>query len=261
MNSRLLHYKNAASILWHHAKTLWTHSSMDYPVVITLETSTACNRRCGYCPQSTAPMKQEFVGADVVDAFLASLHSIRYNSFVEFHFYNEPLLNEHLPSIVHKVSIARPKTTRRIFTNGDNLTALLTQDLILAGVNQFIVSRHPPFSPSWDYEMKQRQRQFPGFIKVLKNQAWSNRGGLVSERKLPSNTMKGVKSCFLPYWVCVTINGDVVICCQDYNRKHVMGNILRESLHDIWYSNKFRTLRRDIAWGRLELPICKLCTT
>jgi MoaA/NifB/PqqE/SkfB family radical SAM enzyme len=246
--------------LWHQAKTLWTHSSADYPVVITLETSTACNRRCGYCPQSTAPMKQEFVGDNVVAAFIASLHSLNYNGFVEFHFYNEPLLNEKLPSIVHKVSVARPKTTRRIFTNGDNLTACLCQDLILAGVSRFIVSRHPPFSISWDYEIQQRQKQFPGFIKVLKNQAWSNRGGLVAESKLPSNCMRGIRSCFLPYWACVTINGDVVLCCQDYGRKYVLGNILNKSLCEIWYGDKAKTLRKNIAWGRLELPICKLCT-
>ena len=50
--------------------------------------------------------------------------------------------------------------------------------------------------------------------------------------------------CFDP-WECVRIgeNGDVFPCCYS---EHVMGNVLRQSLDEVWNGNEFREYRRRV---------------
>lgn len=53
-------------------------------------------------------------------------------------------------------------------------------------------------------------------------------------------------------------NGDVVPCCFDIVSEYVVGNIMRQSLLQIWNSEKYRSLRESIhnqMFGRL----CKCC--
>jgi radical SAM protein with 4Fe4S-binding SPASM domain len=56
-------------------------------------------------------------------------------------------------------------------------------------------------------------------------------------------------------------NGDVVICCMDYNLKHVIGNLLQQDYYDIWNNTAFLKLadtnRRQ---GFSNESICKSCT-
>ena len=48
-------------------------------------------------------------------------------------------------------------------------------------------------------------------------------------------------------------NGDVVACCQDYFRSHVMGNALEENLLNIWNNDKYRKFRENYFKGTSEM--------
>jgi len=39
-------------------------------------------------------------------------------------------------------------------------------------------------------------------------------------------------------WLCVNAVGDVFLCCNDYDMKHIFGNLLRQTLDECWLSNK-----------------------
>lgn len=55
-------------------------------------------------------------------------------------------------------------------------------------------------------------------------------------------------------------NGDLVLCCTDYTRKMVLGNIRNSTLHAVWNSPKARTVRRLYSEGRLDqIPLCGGC--
>ena len=60
------------------------------------------------------------------------------------------------------------------------------------------------------------------------------------------------------YW-----NADVVPCCYDVDGKEVMGNLLENSLQEIWNNERYRELRRkvnDAVINPLDEPyICKTC--
>ena len=43
----------------------------------------------------------------------------------------------------------------------------------------------------------------------------------------------------------VKSNGEVVMCMEDFNNEIILGDIRRESLHDIWSGTAYRQFRRD----------------
>jgi radical SAM protein with 4Fe4S-binding SPASM domain len=55
-------------------------------------------------------------------------------------------------------------------------------------------------------------------------------------------------------------NGDVVICCMDYNRKHILGNLLTHSMEDIRNGDVFnRIISINTSDGYSSDSICKSC--
>lgn len=56
----------------------------------------------------------------------------------------------------------------------------------------------------------------------------------------------------------IRADGSVVPCCYDLTSKLVMGNILDQSLTDIWNGRKYQILRRSIA-SKKYISICATC--
>lgn len=55
------------------------------------------------------------------------------------------------------------------------------------------------------------------------------------------------------YW-----NGDVTLCCYDYNGELIVGNVFDDgSFKKIWKSEKYKKYRKAVI--RRELPLCKNC--
>lgn len=63
-------------------------------------------------------------------------------------------------------------------------------------------------------------------------------------------------------WTFPSINwdGDVSICCVDWDSRGVVGNVERQSLGEIWRSDALRRMREAHMEGRYDaVPICKDC--
>lgn len=59
----------------------------------------------------------------------------------------------------------------------------------------------------------------------------------------------------------ISWNGDVPICCQDYENKIILGNVYKESITDIWSGKKMAKIRKF--HQRLEfnqISLCRNCT-
>jgi radical SAM protein with 4Fe4S-binding SPASM domain len=55
-------------------------------------------------------------------------------------------------------------------------------------------------------------------------------------------------------------NGDMVLCCTDYTRKVVLGNVEGSSIAAVWNSPKARSIRRLYSEGYMDkIPLCKDC--
>ena len=61
--------------------------------------------------------------------------------------------------------------------------------------------------------------------------------------------------------MAILFNGDVIVCCQDWNRGTVVGNVCNSSVKEIWNSTKMNQIRRSILRKRYnEVKSCQACS-
>lgn len=62
-------------------------------------------------------------------------------------------------------------------------------------------------------------------------------------------------------WIHILFNGDVVLCCQDWKREVILGNVKEDSIHEIWNSKKFEKIRKQIISKEMAPKnfLCKKC--
>jgi 2-deoxy-scyllo-inosamine dehydrogenase (SAM-dependent) len=191
------------------------------------------------------------------DAVFLRLHeqleALRYAGRVSYHFLSEPLLRRDLPRLVTLSKSMLPSTWQVLFTNGDLLTDEKYEELISAGIDMIVITAHDGVAP------RPRQRQvvqFPHHLQL------TNRGGTLTALPATTDEIKSLP-CYAPSeMLIVSSNGDVLLCYEDSMREHVFGNIMRESLEDIWSSPSFVERRRLVREGRRSEAgsICERCS-
>ncbi len=72
---------------------------------------------------------------------------------------------------------------------------------------------------------------------------------------------KTASPCAAPFSeISVLWNGDVVLCCYDYDGFQVIGNIHEQSISDIWYGEMVQSIRELFKSRKTEsLPLCGSC--
>ena len=88
-----------------------------------------------------------------------------------------------------------------------------------------------------------------------------NRGGSVKEKKDFSSNFKRNLKCRRPFNTAViTFDGKMVLCCVDYERKVILGDLKNQSIYEVWNSPLLNEIRKKLLEGRLEdIPICRDC--
>ena len=71
-----------------------------------------------------------------------------------------------------------------------------------------------------------------------------------------------IRICDLLYHkMYILYNGDVVLCCMDWRRQVIMGNVHEQSLKEIWRGERYQHFRRFHEEGRSEeLDLCRTCS-
>jgi len=91
-----------------------------------------------------------------------------------------------------------------------------------------------------------------------------NRGGNVTDAQMMNvGDMATRRDCIRPSReMCILYNGDVVLCCVDWHRTVVLGNVADQSVQEIWNGPRLQQIRqafRDQDEARLP-EICVGCT-
>lgn len=62
-------------------------------------------------------------------------------------------------------------------------------------------------------------------------------------------------------WTSMTVlwDGDVVPCCNDFDKRYVLGNLHRESMTSIWNNEPMTALRAELAGGLVRNDLCRNC--
>ncbi len=98
----------------------------------------------------------------------------------------------------------------------------------------------------------------------LVTSALENRGGNIANAPdMNPDEMQKRANCIRPSReMCILFNGDVVLCCVDWFRTVVVGNVGRQSVHEVWNGLPLRQIRVALREGdAAHLPqICINCT-
>jgi MoaA/NifB/PqqE/SkfB family radical SAM enzyme len=90
-----------------------------------------------------------------------------------------------------------------------------------------------------------------------------NRGGNIRNAESFSRTkaMSYYTTCTRLFkQAYIMFNGDMVLCCVDYSREQVLGNITDRSIHEVWNGPVAREIRRRYLAHEFDgLPLCGNC--
>ncbi len=217
--------------------------------MVEIEINSNCNRKCQYCPNSKLKRTNLplYMDTELFNKILSELKKINFDGRISYHFYGEPLLHPNLGNLIEKTSKMLKKSRLILYTNGDLLTEKKYLELVKSGVDYFVVTSH---------SLKTFPNRPKQIVLYPNNLHLTNRGGvigvLIEPFKFP---------CFAPTTtLIITITGEILLCYEDARREHVFGNIMYQPLEEIWYSNKFIEIRKQLASGNREaVNICKIC--
>jgi hypothetical protein len=123
----------------------------------------------------------------------------------------------------------------------------------------------------------EEEKEFTGYWQSLGAEVemltlWNRAGSvenfdsLAPGRKPPGRASKLLghffPACLNPFtWLVVLLDGKVLLCCQDWERKAVIGDLSSQSLADVWNGKTMREYRAAL-WRRRVRgdAICGVCT-
>ena len=234
---------------------------------VEIETSTACNLRCAYCPNSMSDRGLVKNNRQMPEALFRrlvdELVDLGFNGEFHPHFYNEPLLDERLPRLLGYVRERLPLCRIVVFTNGVRLTLEKYLELTAAGINALIVTRHTRDEPPDMARIEAHRRQMgDAGIDIEYHREGITRGiifnrcGLVPLRK----TVQNSRSCTWPSaYLTINYRGDVLLCCNDYQAEFPVGNVTSRSIREIWEKPYNVALRQMLRHDTGKVDICRRC--
>ena len=223
-----------------------------------------CNRSCSFCPRSDPTLyanKKFKISLETTRKIAEDLKEISYNGRIGFVGYGEPLLHKHLSECIKIVS-GTVSTAQwiEVNTNGDFLNADLIKELADAGCTHLTVSMYDEDISDKLYEMKGTTS-----ITLTPRHCYSehfelrlvNRNEIITE----SRSLNIQRPCFIPFYkLFIDWNGDILVCSDDWGRKSHLGNVMKESIKDIWTGESFASYRKELIKGnRKNCTPCNHC--
>lgn len=232
-------------------------------LVVEIETASACNRTCWYCPNSKhkRPSRGR-MPESLFRKILSDLAERSYAGRLSFHFYNEPLLDKRLCDFVALARQALPESYIKLFTNGDLLTPARFRQLVSAGMSRICITDHGGAGDALEKCMAELRPDERDMVRLQTSAmlSLSNRGGIVPLVQLVNEPLD--VPCALPMSrMVITLSGNIVLCCEDYFEQMVIGNVEKQSIWEIWDSPRLNRIRERLARGdRRCTTICRHCS-
>ena len=119
---------------------------------IEIETSSQCNRRCSYCPNSKFDRMRhnEFMDMDLHRKMIRELAEIDYDGDIKFVGNNEFFMHKDNRGYVDHARAHLPRSKITLFSNGDYVSREDLEWCSAAGVGLLLVTLHPGPTKSYD---------------------------------------------------------------------------------------------------------------
>ena len=262
---------------------------------INLETSTYCNRKCGYCPVSTYGRNFKlFMDLKLFKNIINSLKIINYNHSFCLNLYNEPLADQNFGFYIRFIRENLPLSVIQTNSNGDYIKNL--NDLYLLeefGLNKIKITMHVPKNKSYskadaelsiykfakkiNFNLNKKNiselcfnfRINKLFVHVQSPNFFiegTDRGGSINTTKISKNR---ISPCVKPFReFTIYHDGTVTPCCDIFNNinfnKYSISKINANDLNsifNIYASQKLSEWRLHTFGWNLKENVCKTCSS
>ena len=260
-------------------------------ITVQIQTIDACNARCIMCPYKSIEHTGKAIDDDlfvrIVDQIAEQVDTGLVVELVEIHlfFQNEPLLDRKLFQRANYIREKLPLSCIIIITNG-LLLPKLKQEIIESDFDEIYFSLYGYDAQSFNRitELKINKDKFSEMINAIREikqskrlktkltlswrrvkgrivlRDYSSRAGFYSNKILHSQ-IKGCRKNRADKWLHFHADGEMVLCCMDWQKETVLGNIKQQSLGEILNSETYRKLRLQVR-GEVDSKrdfICKRC--
>ncbi|MHC8508135.1 MAG: radical SAM/SPASM domain-containing protein [Rhodospirillales bacterium] len=240
-------------------------------LTVEVNTTELCNRKCVFCPrydETVYPNRNLHMQPAGARMIAEHLREIDYQGKISFSGFSENLLNPQFQDIVRTFREKLPGALMECNTNGDKLTKDMLAGLFGAGLDFLYINLYDgveqmeTFGPvvSGEYEKKVKYRAHwndrdHGLIL-------NNRSGAITWLENDENTVENLKGapCHYPFYkMFVDWNGDVLFCSNDWGKTRVVGNLIQDSVENVWFSKEMKKIRTALAKGDRSRPPCSSC--
>jgi len=237
----------------------------DFFYSVGIETTTHCNLRCKFCPNSKYERglfkNKKLMKESLFKKIIDELAKINYRGNILPYSFGEPITDNRMSNFVEYIKKKLPKARVVLNSNGILLNPKIYKKLIDSGVDSFLVSQYTS-------EMPENMKKVFAYLKTRPKKenkinyrifgeelAISNRGGEVEVNRVWDKPI-----CSYPHkTINIDYAGNVILCCNDYHSSIKFGNISNEKLIDIWNKADFKKIRKETMNKIYRLPICQKC--
>jgi radical SAM protein with 4Fe4S-binding SPASM domain len=244
------------------------HKGVPMPTWVELSLIDVCNRKCSFCPkvdEKIAPDTFQKMTRKIIDEIYDQLSDINFEGTISLCGYGEPLLHNDISYIVKKLSNV---SKVEVITNGDVLSPQRLQELYISDVSKVLVSMYDGPEQIKKFNQMTKKANVPEDLVILRDRWYdkfndfgvklTNRAGTISEGE--QEEIGKYKDCFYPtYQFLIDWNGNVYLCPQDWQRKVSMGNIMQETIDQIWNGKTITAYRKNLLSGKRCSGPCKSC--
>ena len=227
---------------------------LDGLVSIVISPTDLCNRVCEFCPHSKDfPNTNKFMKVHLAEMLASELNYLKWDGVISVSGYGEPLLHKDIGNIIK--SFTSKNISTRLITNGDRILngKVTPEEIDSWGLISIKIDC---------YDGEEDIKRMNEILKDLKTYKRISTGPTVISNRAGYLFEESVNlPCYQPFMKSIMDwNGEVYVCCEDWNRKETYGNVYNESFSSIWSSEKLDIIRKNLLKGNRSFSLtCKKC--
>jgi MoaA/NifB/PqqE/SkfB family radical SAM enzyme len=266
-------------------------------LMVSVEPSNVCNAECIMCPYSKMTRKKENMSMNFFKSISIDCLSNGIKNF-NFNFYNEPFLDPFIFERIRFLKSKGARV--QLFSNASIIDQEKTKQIFDSGLDEIILSidsttkkNYESIRKNLNFEItknnilnliekrKSLGLKYPkiklNFVEQKINRAelidfqsfWSDKVDKIyiscdDQRNDVSEslTKNNSASPCLRIWseLIIMSNGQVPLCCVDYDGKIILGDFNKQSLKEIWDNDNFKRIRKlHLDYKADLIPLCKKC--
>ena len=246
---------------------------LDSILTVEINSTELCNRTCVFCPRhdpKVFPNRNLHMTVKGATTIAEELGENGFKGKISFSGFGENLLNPNFIDIVREFHNALPYATLECNTNGDKLTEDYAHRLYRAGLDLLYINLYDGIEQMEHFEklmsnVREDQYKYRMHWGDFEKHGLilNNRSGVVDWVGIEDDSIENLKGkpCHYPFYkMFVDWNGDVLFCSNDWGREHVVGNLLQDTLHDVWFSKPMTKIRKRLMKGDRSMSPCNKCS-